>query len=427
MRKPSGFWQWVSSIGILLLLPGCGARPAGREIPLWHALGGPLGETLRGIIAQFNQEEHPPIPIRDVLMGNYATLSQKLMAAVSAGQPPHLAQVYESWVGELREAGKLDPIGEDFLPDSVLQDIFPVFLEANRWGDTLVTFPFNKSVPVLYYNRDLFDSLGLSPPATWEDFRAVARTLTVDENGDGIPERYGTAFPVDVWLFTILLYQNGGHIYEGDRVAVADSPGVKALQFLVDLIHKDHVAYLASGYRHQDDFALGKVGMVFGTIVSYQFLKDKLTFHLGVAPLPVSGRRVIVMAGTNLAMFQGGAPEERAIVHRFLRFFLRRDVQAQWVRGTGYLPLRRSVLDAPELASFFQEVPGMKEAILQVDYAVTEPRRAVWFTGRRYLSTEGLEPALRGVLSPAQALKRAARILQNDLDRRRALARRVRP
>ncbi len=420
-------WRgWLLGVPLMLLL-ACHPRIVEREIPLWHALGGPLGETLREIIRRFNAEEHPEVPIRDVLMGNYATLSQKLMAAVSAGQPPRLAQVYESWVGELREAGKLDPIGEDFLPDSVLQDIFPVFLKANRWGDTLITFPFNKSVHVLYYNRDLFDSLGLTPPTTWEAFRDVARRLTVDANGDGIPERYGTAFPVDVWLFTILLYQNGGRIYDGDRVAVADPPGVKALQFLVDLIHKDHVAYLASGYRHQDDFALGKVGMVFGTIVSYQFLKDKLTFRLGVAPLPVSGRKVIVMAGTNLALFQGGDSRERDVVYRFLRFFLRPEIQAAWVRGTGYLPLRRSVLDAPELASFFEEVPGMKEAILQVDYAVTEPRRAVWFTGRRYLSTEGLEPALRGVLSPEQALRRAARILQNDLDRRRTLEQRARP
>ncbi len=413
-RKPL-----LGTVFLVFLSCGTGSSP---DITLWHALGGPLGVTLRNIVQDFNRAAESPI--RLVFMGNYATLSQKIMAAAVARKLPVAGQVYESWTSELREAGKLVPVGSGFLPDSVLADIFPPFLEANTWDDTLWTFPFNKSVPVLYYNRALFDSLGLAPPRTWAEFVDLAHQLTLDADGDGKPERWGTAFPVDVWLFVCILYQMGGRIFEGDRVAVADSPGVQALSLLKGLLDAK-VAYLASGYSHQDDFAVGRVAMVFGTIVSYQFLKDKLAFPLGVAPIPQvdPGRPITVMAGTNLALFAGHPDSAYPTVREFLRFFLRPDVQVRWVLGTGYLPLRRSVLDHPGLQELFREVPGMREAMLQVTYAVTEPRDPVWFTARRYLSTEGLEPALRGVLSPEASLKRAARMIQVELDRRKLLVR----
>ena len=406
---------------LFLALLACRATPS-SEITLWHALGGPLGVTLRNIVQDFNRATGSSV--RLVFMGNYATLSQKLMAAAVARKLPVAGQVYESWTSELREAGKLVPVGSDFLPDSVLADIFPPFIEANTWGDTLWTFPFNKSVPVLYYNRALFDSLGLSPPRTWKEFVDLAHQLTLDADGDGKPERWGTAFPVDVWLFVCILYQMGGKVFDGDRVAVADPPGVRALALLKGLLD-DRVAYLATGYSHQDDFAVGRVAMVFGTIVSYQFLKDKLTFPLGVAPIPQvdPDHPITVMAGTNLALFTGHPDSTYRVIRDFLRFFLKPDVQVRWVLGTGYLPLRRSVLDHPGLQELFREVPGMREAMLQVTYAVTEPRDPVWFTARRYLSTEGLEPALRGVLSPEASLKRAARMIQVELDRRKLLAR----
>ncbi len=406
---------------VFLALLTCRATPQ-TGITLWHALGGPLGVTLRDIARNFHRTSGTRIQL--VFMGNYATLSQKLMAAAVARKLPVAGQVYESWTSELREAGKLVPVGRDFLPDSVMEDIFPPFLQANTWGDTLWTFPFNKSVPVLYYNRALFDSLDLVPPRTWTEFVALARKFTRDADGDGQPERWGTAFPVDVWLFVCILYQMGGKIFDGDRVAVADPPGVRALALLKDLLD-ENVAYLASGYSHQDDFAVGRVAMVFGTIVSYQFLKDKLTFPLGVAPIPQVDPEhpITVMAGTNLALFAGHPDSAYQAVRDFLRFFLEPDVQVRWVLGTGYLPLRRSVLDHPDLQGLFHQVPGMREAMLQVTYAVTEPRDPVWFTARRYLSTEGLEPALRGVLSPEASLQRAARMIQVEMNRRKILAR----
>src|SRR5690606_27410901 len=50
----------------------------------------------------------------------------------------------------------------------------------------------------IYYDRAVFAAAGLEPPApdwTWEDFKAAAKALTRDDNGDGRPERYGVFIP----------------------------------------------------------------------------------------------------------------------------------------------------------------------------------------------------------------------------------------
>jgi multiple sugar transport system substrate-binding protein len=409
----------VKKLLLFLLILSC-SRENKRGVPFWHAMGGPLGDVLDEIIEDFNRE-FPGEPIISVKMGNYATLSQKIMGAVAAGKPPVMAQVYESWTSELLSAHKIVPIenyirGEEGIPDSVLSDIFEIFRLDNQWDGIFVTFPFNKSVPVFYYNLDLFEKYGIDHfPRTWDEFRTVAKKLTVDTDGDGEPDIYGTAFPVEVWIFATILYQKGGRLIEGNRALFNGTEGIEAMNFLLDLLYKDKCAYLTTGYRHQDDFATGKVAMVWGTIVSYGFIKNKINFRLGVAPVPHDRDSIVIIAGTNVALFSDVPEEKRRRAFEFLKYFLRPEVQAKWSIGTGYLPLRRSVLNHPEMKKFFGEVPGMERAMRQVEYASFEPRTPAWFTGRRYLSTEGIEPALRKVLTPEKALERASLLINQEL------------
>ncbi len=407
-------------IVILLGLSSCtGGKTNG--IPFWNAMGGPLGDALRKIINDFNSS-HPGEPVVYVNLGSYSTLSQKIMGAVAANKPPVLAQVYESWTSELLEANKIVPFYKymhKWIPDSIKKDIFPVFIKDNEWDGKMLTFPFNKSVPVFYYNIDLFEKYGIKEfPRTWEEFREVAKKLTIDTTGDGVPDIYGTAFPVNVWLYEVILYQKGGKIIDHGKVAFDSKPGIEALQYLIDLIYKDSCAYLTTGFRHQDDFATGRVAMVFGTIVSYAFMKPKINFRLGVAPMPHDKDSIVIISGTNVAIFSGHNENKIDRAYQFIQYFLSDSVQTYWSTHTGYLPLRRSVLNMPEMKKFMSQVPGFERAIRQVEYATFEPRDPVWFTGRRYLTTEGLEPALRGYLPPAVSLKRAAKLLETELKRR---------
>ena len=89
---------------LVAILAGCGGggdgqSGSGEPVRFWHAMGGPLGRALNGLVDDFNVGR--PAPIESVSMGRYQALSQKLMAAVAAGGPPDIGQCYEAWTANL--------------------------------------------------------------------------------------------------------------------------------------------------------------------------------------------------------------------------------------------------------------------------------------------------------------------------------------
>ncbi len=92
-----------------------------------------------------------------------------------------------------------------------------------RWK--VYSFPFNKSVPLIYYNADRFDSLGVVPAETWEEQRELLKLFTEDTNADGDmlddTDRWGTAFGTSVWTFECFLSQAGGSLLNRDSTATA--------------------------------------------------------------------------------------------------------------------------------------------------------------------------------------------------------------
>jgi hypothetical protein len=62
-----------------------------------------------------------------------------------------------------------------------------------------------------------------------------------------------------------------------------------------------------------------------------------------------------------------------------------------------------------------EEQAGLKDVLAQLEYAHTEPRIAGWLGGRQILGTKGVEPALRGVKTPEQALRDCAEEMKKFL------------
>ena len=62
-----------------------------------------------------------------------------------------------------------------------LADIFPQFIKANRfrqYNNKLLSFPFTKSVLMMYYNKGLLKDIGYDRrPETWSEFVEMCRTV----------------------------------------------------------------------------------------------------------------------------------------------------------------------------------------------------------------------------------------------------------
>ncbi len=184
---------------------------------------------------------------------------------------------------------------------------FPAVLDAIRGADGhLYGLPSTFTPYVMYVNLDLLAQLGASRPAadwTWDDFRALARAATRDEDGDGRTDRYGIS--LTQWLQAVApwVWQAGGELLDesGERSRLAEPETVAAMRFLRTLLHEERVASFDASFANQLTQGLFQAGraLFYGPVgywETYRF-RHVRDFRWDVLPLP-RGRR----AATSVAM-----------------------------------------------------------------------------------------------------------------------------
>jgi len=376
-------------------------------------MGGESGKALKALCDEF-ERVHPDIRIELVGMGSYDALAQKLMGSVAAKNPPTIAQMYENWTTQLLASGQLEYLeeftrGPDSLSKADLADVYPALLANNSWDGKLLTLPFNKSVPVYYYNADLLAAAGYgSFPATWPEFGDMCRKV-MKRNPAGEPQTWATANGTDIWIFGSMLHQRGGRFLDReDGNPQFNSPAAaEALQFQLDLVQKDKVQNTDTGRNPMDDFLVGRIATLTGSSTWRAPVVERETFRVGMAPVPRWEKPAAIVYGTNIGMFRQASAAEKTAAWRFIRWFVSPETQVKWSLGTWYVPIHRRCLDDPRLKERLEQTPGLRAAYAQMDCAVFEPRGLKWLAGRKAL-VEELEAATLGAKSAQQALDDAA-------------------
>src|SRR5260370_41656143 len=107
------------------------------------------------------------------------------IAAYGAGNPPNIVQVFEVGTATMMAAkGAVKPVyqlmedaGEKFDRDAYLPAVTGYYSTADG---KMLSFPFNSSTPVVYWNKDAFKKAGLDPdkpPKTWPETFEAAKKL----------------------------------------------------------------------------------------------------------------------------------------------------------------------------------------------------------------------------------------------------------
>jgi len=417
----AGKRQFALLLAAALASSGCGggetAGPEGGEeqvtVRFWHAMGGPLGDVLDGLVEEFNRA-HPSWRVQAESMGSYEALKQKLLASIIARNQPDMSQAYEAWISTLLGGEALVDLEEldPGFKNTELKDFYPVLIDNSLYQGRLYSLPFNKSVPVIYYNRDMFRRAGLDPekpPRTWEEFAEYSKKLTRDLDGDGRPDQWGHKFTDHATYFECLLVQNGGRILDPETGEMDfNSPaGAEALQFLVDLVHRDGAAdFYLGGYQHQVDFAAQDTAMIVASCVSRTFMAKQLNFDWAMAPLLERDRPASLVYGTNIVIFSRSSPEKQKVCWEFAKWFTSPEITARWAILTNYVPVRRSALGLPLMQEAIRENPSTAVPIMALEDGFFEPRLTQWLQVRDYLD-DAVKEALLQKLTPQQALDKA--------------------
>ncbi len=150
----------TSSLALVVLGALCANAQAAVEIQWWHAMTGPLNDKVNQLANDFNatQGDYKIVP---VFKGNYDETLSAGIAAFRAGNAPAILQVYEVGTATMMHAkGAIKPVsalmkeeGEPFNPSSYIPAVAGYYTASN--GD-MMSFPFNSSTTVMYYNKDAF-------------------------------------------------------------------------------------------------------------------------------------------------------------------------------------------------------------------------------------------------------------------------------
>lgn len=388
--------------------------PEPVTLTLWHAYGGQMGKNFEALVQEFNAA-HPNITIQPSYGGTLWTMRDKLLTAIAGKAAPDISQIDQFWAPDLAEAGSIVKMADLIATDKSFdtQDVYDKAWETGTYKGEVWTMPFSFSNIVLYYNKKLFTDAGLDPdkpPTTWDELIAAGKALTKDTNGDGKTEQWGISFPLKadsgcVYYWIANLWQAGGELFNSDytKSAFNDEAGVAALQFWIDMVHKDEILPLAPPEK---GFETGLVAMAWASTSSLAtYTKALGSENLGMAFMPKGKQQITGIGGANLAILS--TAKDKAAAWEFVRWMTSPEINLKWSTQSGYNPLRKSVVASTEYQDYLSKEPRAKIILDQMEFAKARPNILAYADASREIGL-AVEGAVFGKQDAKAALDAAA-------------------
>jgi raffinose/stachyose/melibiose transport system substrate-binding protein len=328
-----------------------------------------LERTVEDIIEAF-EEENPNIDVQREAMPT-EDVRAVIQARLQSGDPPDVFS-YDTgpgFGGVLADAGLLHPLGEAYKQNG--WDIYDWAKQRVTYNDTLYGIPDRLQEIIIYYNRGLFESLGVEEPKTVDELRAIAGEL----RGRGtIPLSFGNR---EQWpaghLFSIgasnVLGREGlDDILYGD--GRWDTPEVVAA---IDLMFRD---FVESGYYPKSPNAItydhantlfysGKAAMLpTGTWLVSEIVQAIQDFEVGFFPFPsIDGSGIAPPVGVGAGLFVAANAKNPEGAIKFLNYLQQDDTTRFAVEKFNTIPAHpvdMKGLDVPEL--FKQVLDDLSES-----------------------------------------------------------------
>jgi sn-glycerol 3-phosphate transport system substrate-binding protein len=388
--------------------------PEPVTITFWYALGGSKGETFMAMVEDF-MKEYPHITVEATYSGNYGDTAQKVLAAVASETLPNGGVIPAGplWTG--REGNFLI---DEYIkgPDGLdMDDFWPVLWTYNEWDGKISSLPFNNSTLVLYYNKDLMQKAGLDPekpPETWDELKSMAEQIVEKAQGE-IPV-WGVDTKSPDWTLKYLITQAGGSMMNEDssEPTFASEAGYEAMTWWKSLVDEGLMPPAQHG-SSRDLFIAGNLGFLYSSTGSVGTVASGAQFDWDTTFCPKQERYGGTVGGAALCLFPSDKAKEDA-TWTFLKWLLSPENVVRWTLATGYVPVRKSSLQDPDMQAFFEEAPQYRAGFEQLEYAEAYPH--FWeMGGMDGYFKEALEKVELGVLEAKDAVDEASDKLKADM------------
>jgi sn-glycerol 3-phosphate transport system substrate-binding protein len=427
-------------VSLLFLLAACGSGSEASEndtgaadgepveIDFWYGLGGKVEEVILNQVDRFN-EAQDDIYVNAVFQESYDVTSQKLQAGIVSGELPDVVQINtRAWpiFGYNDVFLNLDDYIEND-EEINFDDFIPGLLVNTAVEDKQYTLPYNRSTPILYYNKDIMREIGADPDnpvETWDDLVEIAGKASIIN--DGNVERFGFSASMSGWYFYSLAWSNGGEILKDDLTTVMfDSPeAAEGVQLWKEMIEDQlmmppvggtSTSGSSAGESLSQSFFDETTALTIASTGSLGQYSSNVDFDLGTTFLPRFDEYAVATGGANLAIIDTDSEEKQNAAWEFIKFMTSTDEAVYFAKETGYLPIRQSALDSEELQAYYEENPIYIPAIEQLEYAKEAPRSEHTLRIESEVN-KAMEKAVTSDMTAQEALTEAADIIRDVLE-----------
>ncbi|MGJ4907424.1 sn-glycerol-3-phosphate ABC transporter substrate-binding protein UgpB [Bradyrhizobium sp. HKCCYLS2033] len=374
-------WRSVPSAILLWTVVCASTAQAAAEIVWWHAMSGELGRQVDRLAANFNasQSDYRIVPS---YKGSYTETVTAAIFAFRSRSQPAIVQVNEIATATMTAAkGAIYPVyelmrdeQESFSPSAYLPAIAGTYADADG---NMLSFPFNASTPILYYNKDQFRAAGLDPgaaPKTWPELGKAARRL----RDNGVACGFTTSWPAWINVENFSAFHNlpiatRANGFAGlDAVLTFNNPQViRHIAQLAEWQKSKVFDYGGRGQAAEPRFQKGECGIFIGSSATRADIKANSKFEVGYGMMPywpdIAGApQNSIIGGATLWVLRDRPAAEYKGVAKFFAYLSRPDVQAAWHQNTGYLPITQAAFDLTRAQGFYDRNPGAAISIEQV-------------------------------------------------------------
>ena len=273
---------------------------------------------------------------------------------IASGQAPDILNidVFANYANE----GLLEPVSQ-YCPEELYNDFFPSFIEQSVIDGTVWAVPDLASARALYYNVDMFEEVGIEPPATWAELEDAAQAIVDFYDGEVYPWGIDMTTDEGQAAFAYYTWGNGGGFVDAEgNWALNSAENVEAIEYAIGLVNKGYTnpnPATQTRYDLQDMFAAGKLAMCIAPNSMPTYCADKgSTVNMATTAIPANEGKTSSSVGVMdriMAFKDEAAPDQAArdeAIGKFLTFFYDPENYVGWVSMEGFLPAVNSAVEA---------------------------------------------------------------------------------
>ncbi|WP_161597667.1 sn-glycerol-3-phosphate ABC transporter substrate-binding protein UgpB [Fluviispira multicolorata] len=350
------------------------------DIQFWHGLSGQAADVISDITNEFNksQKEYNVIAVRK---GNYQETMIAGIAAFRAKKQPDIIQIYEVGTATMISAkGATIPITKLMTDNKIDFNKNDIILPVRSYyssGNQLLSFPFNSSAPIMYYNKKMFKKAGLDinkPPKTWNDVFQFAEKI---KKSDPTKCGFTTTWPAWIQLENFGAWHNISYASQSNGMT-GSAPNLN-FNSQTQIMHWENIqkanksgyfTYFGRTTEAELSFTTEKCGIILDSTGSYGKVKEaKIDFAVSALPYyeNVSGApQNAIIGGASLWVFNGIKPEKQKGAATFISFLSKPEIMSKWHQLSGYLPVTQGSFNYSKNQGFYDKNPGFTIAMSEL-------------------------------------------------------------